>query len=293
MGSRFVGSQAVVRRALICQMGHGVSVSISRKWLAMSICLLLLSLSLGITTQAMANDKGPLIAAAANVKLVLDKIIADYHNDTGANVRVSYGSSGNFVAQIQQGAPYELILSADEFYVNKLAALGLIQGQGRIYAIGRLALVAPHHSPMSLDADLHGLKQLLATGGLTHFAIANPKHAPYGERAVEVLTASGNWPQIKHKLILGENVSQALQFALSGSTQGGIVALSLAQHAEFKEHGRYIALPETWHQPLKQRMALIKHASIQAKDFYEYLLLPSTQQTFTEFGFAAAVTGDN
>ena len=292
MGLRGGGCKGVVRRALMCQTDHGVSVSISRKWSAISICLLLLSLSLGITTQAMANDKGPLIAAAANVKLALDTIIADYHRDTGANIRVTYGSSGNFVAQIQHGAPYELMLSADEFYVNQLAALGFTQGEGHIYAIGRLALVVPHGSPLSLDAELNGLKLLLAKGELKRFAIANPKHAPYGERAVEVLTASGNWPRIQNKLILGENVSQALQFALSGSTQGGIVALSLVQHAEFKQHGRYIALPETWHKPLNQRMALIKHASIQAKDFYEYLLLPQTQQTFTEFGFTAAVTGE-
>jgi molybdate transport system substrate-binding protein len=290
MGFRFACKQVQVWRVVTIQPRIDC---IGRSWSAMGFCVLLLGLSLGSIPQVKANDTGPLIAAAANVKLVLDNIIADYQRDTGKNVRVSYGSSGNFVAQIQQGAPYELILSADEFYVNKLAELGLIQGKGRIYAIGRLALVAPHNSPLSLDAELHGLKQLLASGGLTHFAIANPKHAPYGERAIEVLTASGNWPQIKQKLILGENVSQALQFALSGSTQGGIVALSLVQHAEFKEHGRYIALPETWHQPLKQRMALIGHASIQAKEFYEYLLLPSTQQTFTEFGFTAAVTGDD
>lgn len=253
----------------------------------LGICLLFMCMSDSTKAESASQEpvNPPIIAAATNIKLALDSIITQYQQETGQVIRVSYGASGNFIAQIQHGAPFELLLSADEFYPNALHRLGLTLGEGRVYATGRLALVAPHGSPLSLDPEFKGLKTLMAQAKLRRFAIANPQHAPYGARAKEALKALGLWDTLQPKLVLGENVSQALQFALSGSTQGGIVALSLVKTPGFAQRGRYISLPESLHQPLRQRMVLMKNASRASKDFYEYLLLPQAQAVFADFGF--------
>lgn len=143
------------------------------------------------TSRAVDNAPIPAIAAAANIKFALDDIVKNFTAETGLKVRVSYGSSGNFVAQIQHGAPFEMLLSADERYIAELNKVGFTQGEGVQYAVGRLALVAPKNSPLALDIELNGLKALLAAGQLERFAIANPDHAPYGERARELLKKSG------------------------------------------------------------------------------------------------------
>jgi molybdate transport system substrate-binding protein len=258
---------------------------IGKKINSMKLSSLFLALALLSSTPTMAQEPGPIIAAAANIKFALDNIIDKYQEETGIKVRVSYGASGNFLAQIQHGAPFELLLSADEFYPKALHQLGLTLGEGQVYAIGRLALVAPKLSPLSLDPELKGLASLIEQGQLSHFALANPMHAPYGQRAQEVLEQLGLWEKLEGKLILGENVSQALQFALSGSTQGGIVALSLVKTPQFSEQGRYIVLPQSLHQPLMQRMVLMKQASPASHAFYNYLLQPQSQAIFVAFGF--------
>ncbi|WP_041509678.1 molybdate ABC transporter substrate-binding protein [Shewanella sp. cp20] len=242
-------------------------------------CLLLFGM-----TPAWAAEV-PAIAAASNIKFALDRIAADFTQDTGKRVRISYGSSGNFVAQLRHGAPFELFLSADDKYIYQLHKLGVTQSDGEIYAIGRLALAAPKRSPLTLDAELVGVKTLLEQGGLKRFAIANPDHAPYGERAREALQHLGLWQALQPHLIFGENVSQAAQFALSGSTDGGIVALSLAMAPQFRAASHYVALPSEWHSPMNQRMVLTPKAGEAAKAFYAYLSQPKARAVFLEFGF--------
>lgn len=227
----------------------------------------------------------PAIAAAANIKFALDEVHQAFTQDTGKRVRISYGSSGNFVAQIRHGAPFELFLSADERYIKQLKSLGVTTSEGSLYAIGRLALAAPKSSTLTLDSELKGLQQMIADGSLRRFAIANPEHAPYGERAKEILLKQGLWQAIEPKLIFGENVSQAAQFALSGSTQGGIVALSLAIAPQFKANAHYVALPESMHSPMLQRMVLTEKAGETAKQFYQYLQSPRAGEIFVKYGF--------
>jgi molybdate transport system substrate-binding protein len=227
----------------------------------------------------------PSIAAAANIKFALDKITANFTQDTGKQVRISYGSSGNLVAQIRHGAPFELFLSADDKYIYQLHELGVTTTDGEVYAIGRLALAAPMSSALALDPELNGLKSLLEKGELNRFAIANPDHAPYGERARELLQRLGLWQQVQPYLIYGENVSQAAQFALSGSTEGGIVALSLAMAPQFQAAGHYVTLPSELHSPMNQRMVLTEKAGDTAKLFYDYLQEDKSRIVFSEFGF--------
>lgn len=249
-----------------------------------ALCVTSLLLFSNMGAQAASNDV-PAIAAASNIKFALDEIANNFTRDTGQKVRISYGSSGNFVAQIKHGAPFQMFMSADERYTHQLALSGATVDEGVLYAVGRLAIAAPKNSPLALDPELNGLKSLLQTGQLKRFAIANPDHAPYGERARELLKNMGLWESLEPHLIYGENVSQAAQFAVSGSTQGGIIALSLAIAPQFQQMGHYQALPAELHAPLYQRMVLTKKAGATAKAFYAYLQTETARQTFIEFGF--------
>jgi len=231
------------------------------------------------------SSSNPPIAVAANVKFAMDEIAAQFTQDTGMSVRLSYGSSGNFVSQIQHGAPFELLLSADEFYPNQLVKAGFTQDEGLIYAMGRLAIAAAKSSPLALDGQLLGVKELIGLGKLKRFAIANPAHAPYGERAQQVLATQGLWQAIEPHIILGENASQAAQFAVSGSTQGGIVPLSLVLTPNFARIGQYAAIDDSLYQPIKQRMVLMKQASTTAVDFYRYMQTPVAQTILIKYGF--------
>ena len=231
------------------------------------------------------SSSNPPIAVAANVKFAMDDIAAQFTQDTGMSVRLSYGSSGNFVSQIQHGAPFELLLSADEFYPNQLVKAGFTQDEGQVYAMGRLAIAAAKNSPLALDSQLFGVKALIESGKLKRFAIANPAHAPYGERAQQVLDKQGLWQAVEPYIILGENASQAAQFAVSGSTEGGIVPLSLVLTPNFERMGRYAAIDDTLYQPIKQRMVLMKQASNTAVAFYHYIQTPVAQAILIKFGF--------
>ncbi|MFT5234696.1 MAG: molybdate transport system substrate-binding protein [Shewanella sp.] len=242
-----------------------------------------LVLAMGIT-QANASDV-PVIAAASNIKFALDELAQKFTQDSGLKVRISYGSSGNFVAQIKHGAPFQMFMSADEKYIEQLAKSGVTVDDGVLYAVGRLAIAAPMNSPLQLDPELKGLQALIDSGELKRFAIANPDHAPYGERARALLKKLGLWESITPKLIYGENVAQAAQFAVSGSTQGGIIALSLAIAPQFQKMGHYQALPESLHEPIYQRMVLINKAGSTAKAFYAYLQTDAARKVFSDFGF--------
>ncbi|WP_350432023.1 molybdate ABC transporter substrate-binding protein [Shewanella sp. H8] len=258
---------------------------LSLKFYTGGISALLAIISLvGFSSASIASDT-PAIAAAANIQFAVAEIATRFQQQTGLSVRLSYGSSGNFVTQIKHGAPFELMLSADEDYIDILHQAGLTQNKGIIYAIGRLALAAPKSSPLILDPELVGLTQLINDGKLSRFAIANPDHAPYGERAREVLKAKGLWDAVQPKLILGENASQAAQFTISGSTQGGIVPLSLALTPEFIKRGNYVVIPDALYQPINQRMALMPNASETAERFYQYMQSPDAQEVLSQFGF--------
>ena len=175
-----------------------------------------------------AQERPALIAAAADLKFALAEIARAFTRETGHEVRITYGSSADLARQIGQGAPFEMLMSADESYVEHLAGRGLTRDAGVPYAVGRLALFAPHASPLRVDPDFRDLRAAAHDGRIVRFAIANPEHAPYGRAAREALEKLGLWRQVQPALVFGENASQAMQFAASGSCQGGIVPLSLA-----------------------------------------------------------------
>ena len=249
------------------------------------LCLCFAAVNLWITCAAAQAPDVPAVAAASDLKFALDEIAAAYAAATRRQVKTVYGSSGNFYRQIEQGAPFEIFMSADEEFVFKLAATGKAEDKGALYATGRIVLFAPKGSALAVDAQMTGLKAALSAGRIQRFAIANPEHAPYGRAAEQALRALGLWDSIRGRLVLGENVSQAAQFASSGSAQGGIFAYSLALSLSVSQGGDYVLLPESLHKPLRQRMVLVKGPGENARAFYAFLQQPAARAAFKRYGF--------
>jgi len=239
----------------------------------------------GSTVPAAAQDGAPVIAAAADLKFAVTEIAAAFKADTGKEVKLAFGSTGNFATQIRQGAPFQMFMAADQRFVAELHDEGFTRDEGELYAEGRIVLMAPHGSALRPDESLDGLAAMLEAGRITRFAIANPEHAPYGLRAEQALKRRGLWEKVQPYLVLGENVSQAAQFALSGNAQGGIVAYSLALAPEVSSQGTFALIPRDWHEPLLQRMALLKDAGPVAEAFYAYMRSPKAREIMKAYGF--------
>ena len=227
----------------------------------------------------------PTVAAASDLKFALEEIAANYKSDKGQDVKLVFGSSGVLWQQVKNGAPFGLLMSADEAYIDDLYKNGLTVDEGSLYAIGRIVLLQKKGNSIKLSADKDGLiKAILAAKKI---AIANPDHAPYGRVAKEYLLNIGAWDQAQPKLVFGENISQATMFALTGSADFAISALSLASSPQIQAQANDVLIPDSLHKPLKQKMALIKNTAPSAKDFYFYLREPKSKQVMRRYGFIA------
>jgi molybdate transport system substrate-binding protein len=234
---------------------------------------------------AQAQGAEPTIAAAANLKPAMEELAALFERQSGSRLRLVFGSSGNFASQIQQGAPFHLFLSADEEMVFRVADAGRSEDRGRVYAMGRVVLLAPHASPLKPDAELKDLATGLRDGRVQRLAIANPELAPYGARARQVLQRAGLWEPLQGRLVIAENVAQAVQFALSGSAQGGIVALSLALAPNVQAVASHALISASWHEPLAQRLVLLKGAPPPVRAFHDFLFSAPGQAVLRRHGF--------
>lgn len=252
---------------------------------------LLAAVALALPAGRARAEAGPLVAAAADLAFALEEIAGLFRAADGGPVRLVFGSSGNFARQIRQGAPFELFLSADEEFVLELARDGFTRDAGVPYAVGRIVLLVPHGSPLAADGTLADLARALGEGRLERFAIANPEHAPYGRRAEEALRHRGLWEAIRPKLVLGENVGQAAQFVTSGNAQGGIVAWSLAVAPQVAARTAHALIPEAWHAPLRQRMALTRRAGPVAERFFAFLQGRAAGAVFARAGFRLPAAG--
>src|SRR5207244_6917894 len=174
-------------------------------------------------------------AAASDLNFAFKEIVAEFEKKTGNTVKLSLGSSGNFFAQLSNGAPFDLYFSADIAYPKKLEEAGLAEpGSLYMYAVGRIVIWIPKGS--SIDIALLGIKALQYSS-VKKIAIANPKHAPYGRAAVAVMEHFKVYEAVKDKLVLGDNISQTAQFVLTGAADIGIIALSLAVAPTMRETG--------------------------------------------------------
>ncbi len=236
-------------------------------------------------TTAASAQRPPVVAAASDLNFALGEIARQFEGETGQRVDLVFGSSGTLMRQIQDGAPFELFLSADEAFVETLAASGLTRDRGALYAIGRIVLFAPPGSPLDPRQGLDGLARLLEAGRVPRFAIANPAHAPYGRAAEAALRTRGIWTPLQPHLVLGENVSQAAQFATTGNAVGGIIAYSLALAPNLQGRGTYALIPDSDHPPLRQRMVVLKRAGAVVERFHAFLQTASARATFERYGF--------
>lgn len=248
--------------------------------------ILLASIALCALASGARAAEVPVIAAASDLQYALPEVADAFTRASGHALKLTFGSSGNFTRQIAQGAPYQLFFSADEAYVQDLNARGFAPDAGVLYAIGRLALFVPRGSPVKADAQLDDIGAALGDGRLKTMAIANPEHAPYGRAARAALMHKGLWQQLQGHLVLGENISQAAQFAASGSAQAGLIAYSLALAPRMQQAGTYVLVPAQWHEPLRQRMVLLKGAGEVARQFYAFAQSPAARAIFEKYGFA-------
>jgi molybdate transport system substrate-binding protein len=239
---------------------------------------LLLGLA-GFWVGALAQITPIRVAAASDLKFVLATLAASFERETGLKLTITYGSSGNLARQLEQGLPMDLFLSADEALIERLHKGGWARDAGVVYARGRLAWAVPKDSTAVLDADLKGLRNYSSK-----LAIANPEHAPYGRAARAALQQAGLWDKLQAQLVLGENVSQAMQFVSTGSAQAAVVALTLASAPELATRIRYTAVNPALHPPIIQRMALQRNAGSDAQRFYEFLQSPVAKRLFQQHG---------
>ena len=247
-------------------------------WMAglVLVCILMLS------GQAWAGEIA--IAAASDLNYAMKELIVEYEKTTGNHARLSLGSSGNFYAQIQNGAPFDVYFSADIGYPKKLEEAGLIvPGSLYRYAVGRIVLWTHHNSQHDVSKGL----ELFRNPSVKKIAIANPKHAPYGRAAVAAMEHYKVYDQAKDRLILGENISQAAQFIESGACDVGVIALSLALAPSMKSAGTYWEIPADAHPPLEQGAAILKSSKQQeaAKNFIEFMQGRQGQEIMTRYGF--------
>lgn len=221
------------------------------------------------------------VAVAANFTKPMQVIVTEFEKQTAHRVTLAIGSTGKLYAQIRNGAPYDLLLSADQLRPEKLLSEQLaVPGSAFTYAKGRLIL-------WSSEADRVQGQELLADSNLKRLAIANPKIAPYGAAAIEALKQLNYYPALQSKIVEGQNISQTYQFVSTGNARQGLIALSQVSDNGSLTHGSGWIIPPQLHQPLKQDAILLKRGAANpvAKALLAYLGSDSAKQIIRRFGY--------
>lgn len=243
---------------------------------------------LGVLLAGPARAEAPrvlTVAAAANLKPALDPIATLYRaRNPGVDLRITYGASGTFVAQIQARAPFDLFLSADADYPAAVAGKGLADGKPFTYAFGRLVVWTP--AGVSLDLAGRGLAALLDPS-VKKIAIGNPAVAPYGRAARAALEQAGLLAALKDRLVLGQSVGQAAGFAQTGAAQAAILPASLVRVPPLSMQGRAWGLPPGSYPPVEQAGVVLKGASQPplARDFAAFLVGEESRRVFARLGY--------
>jgi len=226
------------------------------------------------------------VAAAANLKPALEALAKAFEAEQGVQVIVTLGASGNLFAQIQNGAPIDVFLSADRDYPRKLVEAGLADEQGEVlYAVGKLVVWTPAGSRIDLGRD--GLRAL-ASPEVKRIAIANPATAPYGRAAQAALAAEGLTEAVQEKLVIGESVGQVSAFAASGNVEAAFLPLSLALAPELAG-GHRLEVPARLHPPLEQSAVVVRAARepALARSFLAFLTGARGRGILSRSGYAA------
>lgn len=193
------------------------------------------------------------VAAASSLTFAFKEAAAQYEQETGRKVLVSFGASGLLSKQLREGAPFDLFAAANQSFVDDAIRSGVCDGSTeQIYAVGRIVMWTP--DPKKAPA---AIADLADAARFSKIAIANPEHAPYGKAAREALQKAGVWPAVQGRIVYGENIEQTLQFAQSGNADVAIVALSLAKVSG----GGSTLVDDALHAPIRQMMVACKHGA--------------------------------
>ena len=255
----------------------------------MSKCLLAYFLGL-LLYSSCALAQVPTIAVAANMKDAFLEILTAF-NSTGkseksdkSELRVVYGSSGNFTTQIMNGAPFNLFIAADEHFPLELYKNGKAVDEGMVYAIGKLVIITKNSSGIQLlDSKAEMAKAIQKANKVS---IAKPDLAPYGKAAVEYLKAEGLWDLAKNKLVYGDNIGVATTYVVSGAADIGFTAVSLAKSPEVAKETSFLLMDPKLYEPIKQRMVLIKGAPQEAIDLYRFMQTPQAKTILQKYGYS-------
>jgi molybdate transport system substrate-binding protein len=246
------------------------------------IGVLLITVGLNISS---ALGEEVRVAVAANFRTTFNSIAKQFEEETGHKVLVSPGSSGKLYVQIQNGAPFDLFFSADTRRPELLEQEGLaVHGSRFTYAVGRVTLWSSDPSVIKSDG-----KTVLNQEKFEYLAIANPRTAPYGQAAVQILKALHVWEQVRDRLVYGENIGQAFQFVFTNNAQLGFVALSQALDPKFKNMGSRWDVPPHLYDPLTQQAVLLKRGQHNpaAKTFLVYMRGKTALDIIEQFGYGS------
>ena len=224
------------------------------------------------------------VAAAADLQFAMQDIAARFQKETGKTVKATYGSSGNFLQQIQNGAPFDVFFSANLDYPKHLVAAGLTEpGSYSKYARGKIVIWVPSDSKIDLSSGM----RVLLDPSVKKIAIANPLHAPYGQAAVAALKQENIYDKVKDKFVLGENISQTASFVVSGAADVGIVALSLALSPNMRDKGRYVEVPAMDYPPIEQACVILRSSKNKkvAEQFLAFVKTSAIHDVLRSYGF--------
>jgi len=245
------------------------------KYVIMSFFIIIL----GCSNQE--NKRNITIATAANMQFVMEVIVEEFSKKTGITCELIIGSSGKLTAQIKEGAPYDVFVAANLKYPKEIYNSGFAKNPPKTYAYGKLVLWSAHQ-----DKDLS--IDMLTNDAIAHIAIANPKTAPYGIAALEVLNHYGVYDQLKNKLVFGESIAQVNQFVSSRAAEVGFTAMSVVQSPRMKNKGKWIAIEESSYLPIEQGIVMIKDEHKKNREaiaFYDFIFSAEAKKILTDFEY--------
>ncbi len=225
------------------------------------------------------KEKGITIAVASNAQFAVEAIAKEFTQQTGISCQITSSSSGKLTAQIKEGAPYDIFISADMKYQHELFQSGLTLEAPKIYALGKIVLWT---SQKNINPNI----QALTFENIQHIAIANPEIAPYGKASQQILEHYDIYNKVKEKLVFGESIAQTNQFILSGAAQIGFTAQSIVKAPKLQNKGKWFALDANSYTPIQQGIVLLNTSNQKkAQKFYNFLLSNAAQNTLISYGY--------
>lgn len=249
----------------------------------MKYCFCIFLTLVAVAWQGCGTEQSPplRIATAANVRYAMEVLCEDFEVKTGIKTDIITGSSGKLTAQIQQGAPFDIFVSADMKYPAALYKNNLTVGEPVVYALGKLVL-------WTLSDDVSLNMDSLSTQNITHLAVANPEIAPYGQAAVAALRFYDRYDEVRGKIVSGESIAQTTQFVLTGAAELGFTAKSVVLAPELKGKGRWVEINPESYPPIRQGVVVLDNPQgdlKKAQQFFDYLVSARAGEILAGYGY--------